>query len=94
MYLIDREITSWSFNDGISTDKPNDSEQDKRAKLLALKIAVKTWNIAKVLILYTDKSVQYASDKLVYVLDSNKKIICNRSGKGNCWDNAISYSFF
>lgn len=42
MYLIDREITSWSFNDGISTDKPNDSEQDKRAKLLALKIAVKT----------------------------------------------------
>ena len=45
-------------------------------------------------IFYSDRGVQYASKKLINVLDSYKKITRNMSHKGNCWVNAIAESFF
>ena len=45
------------------------------------------------LIVHSDRGVQYASN-VVRDLLASKKAIQSMSRKGNCWDNAISESFF
>ncbi len=45
------------------------------------------------MIIHSDRGVQYAS-KLVRDLFDSKKVLQSMSRKGNCWDNAISESFF
>lgn len=42
---------------------------------------------------HSDRGVQYVSEELEEVLDK-KKVTISMSRKGNCWDNAVSESFF
>jgi len=42
---------------------------------------------------HSDRGVQYVSEKLEKILD-RKKVTISMSRKGNCWDNAVSESFF
>ena len=42
---------------------------------------------------HTDRGSQYASDDYRKILQG-RKITCSMSRKGNCWDNAVSESFF
>ena len=92
--LYDRKIIGWSLIHGMSTGDPSDSKQAKQTTLSAWKMAVKNRNIEKGLIFHSDRGVQYASKKFVNVLDSYKKITRCMSRKGNCWDNAVTESFF
>ena len=57
-------------------------------------MAAKNRDIDEGLIFDSDRGVQYASKKIVNVLDSYKKITRSMSRKGNCWDNAVAESFF
>lgn len=45
------------------------------------------------LLFHSDRGVQYASDEYTDVLDA-AKATASMSRKGNCWDNAVSESFF
>ena len=92
--LYDRKIIGWSLIHGMSTSDPSDSKQAKQITLSAWKMAVKNRNIEEGLIFHSDRGVQYASKKFVNVLDSYKKITRCMSRKGNCWDNAVTESFF
>ncbi len=42
---------------------------------------------------HSDRGVQYVSEELEKILDK-KKVTISMSRKGNCWDNAVSESFF
>ncbi len=42
---------------------------------------------------HSDRGSPYVSEDLEKVLDKNKVVI-SMSRKGNCWDNAVSESFF
>jgi transposase InsO family protein len=42
---------------------------------------------------HSDRGVQYVSEKLETILD-RKKVTISMSRRGNCWDNAVSESFF
>jgi putative transposase len=45
------------------------------------------------LLIHTDRGSQYTAADYQKMLKANK-ITCSMSGKGNCWDNAVSESFF
>ena len=45
-------------------------------------------------IFHSDRGVQYASTRMVNLLNTNTKITQSMSRKGNCWDNAVAESFF
>ena len=45
------------------------------------------------LVHHSDRGVQYAASSYQAVLDENN-IVCSMSRKGDCWDNAVSESFF
>lgn len=44
-------------------------------------------------IVHTDRGSQYCSNKYRTIIDNNK-LAGSMSRRGNCWDNAISESFF
>jgi putative transposase len=56
--------------------------------------ARKRRNISDVFILHSDRGVQYASNKMTNLCNFNLKITQSMSRKGNCWDNAVTQSFF
>ena len=47
----------------------------------------------KGVIIHSDRGSQYCSKKYVSVIENNN-LIGSMSRKGNCWDNAITESFF
>jgi len=53
-----------------------------------------TRDIKEVLIFHSDRAVQYTSNKIVFLFNLNFKVTQSMSRKGNCWDNAITKSFF
>ena len=46
------------------------------------------------LIFHSDRGIQYACGEFVREIDNYKSVTRSRSGKGNCWDNAVAKSFF
>ena len=66
-----------------------------KAKLVndALLMAILKRQPADGLMWHTDRGSQYASDSHRKILSDNN-IIQSMSRKGNCWDNAVSESFF
>jgi len=48
---------------------------------------------AEGMIFHSDRGIQYACKQTVNLLKS-LKLEQNKSGKGNCWDNAVAESFF
>ncbi len=83
--LADRKVVGWTLSEDLTTENT----------------VYKAWlkarnnrNIKDGLIFHSDRGVQYTSNKMVKLLNSNVKVIQSMSRKGNCWDNAVAESFF
>ena len=81
--LFSRKIVGWSMDDTMKTSLVND----------ALIMAIQRRKPKPGLIWHTDRGSQYASDSHKQLL-KKYGIIQSMSRKGNCWDNAVSESFF
>ena len=81
--LYSRQVVGWSMGNRMQAKLVND----------AMLMAIWKRKPAKGLIWHTDRGSQYASDSHRKVL-AEHKIIQSMSRKGDCWDNAVSESFF
>ncbi len=81
--LFSRKIVGWSMDDNMETPLVNN------ALLMALHNRTPPPN----LIWHTDRGSQYASDAHRELLEKHH-ILQSMSRKGDCWDNAVSESFF
>lgn len=81
--LYSRQIVGWSRAERMKTKLVND----------ALIMAIWKRKPAKGLLWHTDRGSQYASDSHRQLLKQHG-IEQSMSRKGNCWDNAVSESFF
>lgn len=81
--LYSRQIVGWSMSNRMQAKLVND----------ALLMAIWQRKPEKGLIWHTDRGSQYASDSHRRIL-AQHQIIQSMSRKGNCWDNAVSESFF
>jgi len=81
--LFSRQIVGWSMDDTMKTSLVND----------ALIMAIQRRKPEPGLIWHTDRGSQYASDSHKQLLNEFG-IIQSMSAKGNCYDNAVSESFF
>lgn len=81
--LCSRKIVGWSMNENMKVSLVND----------ALEMAIKRRKPQRGLIWHTDRGSQYASYAHKDLLKEHG-IIQSMSRKGNCWDNAVSESFF
>lgn len=81
--LYSRQIVGWSMAEHMRTKLVND----------ALLMAVWKRKPEKGLLWHTDRGSQYASDSHRALLKQHG-IQQSMSRKGNCWDNAVSESFF
>jgi transposase InsO family protein len=82
--LFDRKIIGWSISEDMTA---------QNTVIKALEMAVKNRERSKELIFHSDRGVQYACTAFRNVL-SYYSINQSMSRKGNCWDNAVSESFF
>jgi transposase InsO family protein len=81
--LFSRKVVGWSMNQRMKAQLVND----------ALLMAIWKRKPSKYLVWHTDRGSQYASDSHRAILKEHP-IIQSMSRKGNCWDNAVSESFF
>ena len=81
--IYSRRVVGWSMDERMKTSLTND----------ALFMAIKRREPQKGLIYHTDRGSQYASDAHKDLL-TQFGIIQSMSAKGNCYDNAVSESFF
>jgi putative transposase len=81
--LFSRQVIGWSMSDRMT----------KELALDALRMAIAKRQPIPGLIHHTDRGSQYASGAYQKLLKAHG-IICSMSRKGNCWDNAVSESFF
>lgn len=81
--LFSRKIVGWSMDDNMETPLVNN----------ALQMALHNRTPPPKLIWHTDRGSQYASDSHRELLEEYD-ILQSMSRKGDCWDNAVSESFF
>ena len=81
--LFNREIIGWSMRKRITKD----------IVIEALAMAIKRKRPQKGLIFHSDRGSQYASHEFIKLLEGHD-VIQSMSGKGNCYDNAVTESFF
>lgn len=81
--LFSRSVVGWSMAEHMRADLVND----------ALLMAIWRRKPPRGLLWHTDRGSQYASDSHQQVL-AQHGIKHSMSRKGNCWDNAVSESFF
>ena len=81
--LYSRKVVGWAMDDNMKTKLVND----------ALLMAIWQRKPPTGLIWHTDRGSQYASDSHRFILQQHR-IVQSMSRKGNCWDNAVSESFF
>lgn len=81
--LFSRRVVGWSMADSMRAELVND----------ALLMALWQRKPPRGLIWHSDRGSQYASDSHRLLL-KEYGIIQSMSRKGNCWDNAVSESFF
>ena len=81
--LFSRKVVGWSMDDNMQVSLVND----------ALQMALSNRKPPSQLIWHTDIVSQYASDSHRELL-SEHDILQSMSRKGDCWDNAVSESFF
>ena len=85
MDLADRKIVGWTLSEDMTTENTINK---------AWINARKTRSIRYNFIFHSDRGVQYASNKMTTLFSLNSKIKQSMSRKGNCWDNAVTESFF
>lgn len=81
--LFSRKVVGWSMADSMKAKLVND----------ALLMAIWQRKPAQGLVWHTDRGSQYASDSHREILQAHG-VKQSMSRKGNCWDNAVSESFF
>lgn len=81
--LYSRKVVGWSMDSRMQSSLVNN----------AILMAIWKRKPDKGLIWHTDQGIQYASESHREIL-KNHNIIQSMSRKGNCWDNAVSESFF
>jgi transposase InsO family protein len=81
--LFSRQVVGWSMSERMTKDLALD----------ALRMAVTKRKPERGLIHHTDRGSQYACGAYRKFLNGIGAI-CSMSRKGNCWDNAVSESFF
>ena len=81
--LFSRKVLGWSMDDNMETPLVNN----------ALQMALHNRKPQSQLIWHTDRGSQYASESHRELL-SEHDILQSMSRKGDCWDNAVSESFF
>ena len=81
--LFSRKVVGWSMDDNMQVSLVNN----------ALQMALHTRKPSAKLIWHTDRGSQYASDSHRELL-AEHNILQSMSRKGDCWDNAVSESFF
>jgi len=81
--LFSRKVVGWSMDKTMTASLVNE----------ALLMAIWHRKPGAGLIWHTDRGSQYASDSHRQILKDHS-IIQSMSRKGNCWDNAVSESFF
>ena len=81
--LYSRRIVGWSIDERMRTSLVNN----------AFEMAMLTRTPPKGLIWHTDRGSQYASDEHRVLLQKHH-VLQSMSRKGDCWDNAVSESFF
>ena len=81
--LYSRKVVGWSMDDNMETPLVNK----------ALQMALHIRKPPPKLIWHTDRGSQYASDSHRELLEDHD-ILQSMSRKGDCWDNAVSESFF
>ena len=81
--IYNREIIGWSLNQSLSTE----------LVLRAFTMAVNNRKPGKGVIFHSDRGSQYTSNKMRNIL-GHYKFRQSMSGKGNCYDNAITETFF
>ncbi len=85
--LYDRKVIGWSLSTTLKT---------RYTTIEAFKKAITNRPIRESshLIFHSDRGIQYACKEFAEELNKYKSIIRSMSLKGNCWDNAVSESFF
>ena len=81
--LFSRRIVGWSMDKCMKAALVND----------ALSMAIWARKPARGLVWHTDRGSQYASDSHRTLLKDHG-VVQSMSRKGDCWDNAVSESFF
>jgi len=81
--LYSRRVVGWAADKTLS----------RRLAIRALKMAIKARKPLPGLIHHTDRGCQYVSRDYQKILH-NHGLVASMSGKGNCYDNAVSESFF
>ena len=81
--LFSRKVVGWALSDRI----------DRHLVVKALDQAIVTRKPAPGLLVHSDRGSQYASDDYQKRL-SDHGLVCSMSRKAECWDNAVSESFF
>jgi putative transposase len=83
MDVFSRKIVGWSMADHLEASLVID----------AMEMALARRSPAAGVLAHSDRGVQYACDAYQKLLQEHH-LICSMSGKGNCYDNAITESFF
>lgn len=85
--LFDRSVVGWALSTSLAT---------KHTSIKALEMAVANRQIKddSALVFHSDRGIQYACKEFVQEINKYKSVIRSMSRKGNCWDNAVSESFF
>jgi putative transposase len=81
--LYSRRVVGWAMSDRIDTE----------LALSALRMAASTRALEPGWIHHTDRDCRYGSDEYLAALET-LKATPSMSRKGDCWDNAVSESFF
>jgi putative transposase len=81
--VYSRRVAGWSMSHEMTTD----------VFLSALEMALGRLGVQDNLLFHSDRGSQYCSGAFQAAL-ARHEIRCSMSRKGNCWDNAVSESFF
>lgn len=85
--LFDRKVIGWSLSRTMKTNVTTISAF-RMAKLN------RPFGAEQKLIFHSDRGIQYACEEFVTEIRKYQNIERSMSRKGNCWDNAVSESFF
>ena len=81
--LYSRRVVGWSMSHRL----------ESRLVLDALQTAAELRSIDHAVLVHSDRGVQFSSDAVQRFYDRHG-MVCSMSRKGNCWDNAVTESFF
>lgn len=81
--LVSRRVVGWSMKESVGSSLATD----------ALKMALLYRRPESGMLHHSDRGIQYAATDFRRLLKS-RRIECSMSRKGDCWDNAVTESFF